>query len=183
MLVSCNMPKKVRVGRSAFCLFLTSSFLPKEMLWANRRKNWFAKKIVKNCKNSVFRVINVNKKCFRANKKKAFLPLSIKKIVSPDPKINYDKVEIKWNFGSLENLNLKLYFYRNRKIKWLKSGEFKQNQGGLREAGAFLPSDAPFHTFYLKKSNKLFSFYFRCCPFERMLQYRAIYNRRHSNRP
>ena len=53
MLVSCNMPKKARVGRSAFKkkVFL----LPKEILLAkSEEKSGLKKKMVKNCENSVF---------------------------------------------------------------------------------------------------------------------------------
>ena len=52
MLVSCNMPKKVRVGRSAFFV------LPKEILWVKSEEKYgLQKQMVKNCKNSNFRVI------------------------------------------------------------------------------------------------------------------------------
>ena len=51
--VSCNMPNKVRVGRSAFFFFFL--FCQKGFCGQNRRKIRFAKQMVKNCENSVFR--------------------------------------------------------------------------------------------------------------------------------
>ena len=54
MFVSCNMPKKVRVGRSAF--------KKADFVGNIGGKIRFAKTIVKNCENSVFRVIYVKKK-------------------------------------------------------------------------------------------------------------------------
>ena len=63
MLVSCNMPKKVRVVRSAFLknnfnfVFAKGDFVGK--IGGKLR---FAKQMVKNGENSVFRVIYVKRK-------------------------------------------------------------------------------------------------------------------------
>ena len=55
MFVSCHMPKKVRVGRSAFFFFFKFFFLcQKGFCEQNRRKIWLAKKNVKNCKKRCF---------------------------------------------------------------------------------------------------------------------------------
>ena len=61
--VSCNMPKNVRVGKSASFFFFSFYilFLPRRFCGQNRRKIRFAKKVVNNCENSVFRVIFVKK--------------------------------------------------------------------------------------------------------------------------
>ena len=63
MLVSCNMPNKVRVGRSVLSSFLFNFFFVKEdFVGKIGGKIRFAKKMVKNCENSVFRVIYVKKR-------------------------------------------------------------------------------------------------------------------------